>query len=138
MRPQAEFWQFFNRATGECVAARVELANTARARLCGLIGRCGLSDGEALWLRPSSGVHTCGMRFAIDVVFLDRDLRIVKLVENLRPFRLTLPHLRAASVLEMGAHSITRAGLRVGDRLRAARKSEVGSRESEVGSRKSE
>jgi uncharacterized protein len=113
--------QFFRRATGECVAARVTLANTALGRLRGLIGRRGLEPGEALWLRPSSGVHTFGMRFAIDVIFLDRELRVVKLVENMRPFRMTLPHLRAASVLEMAAHSAAGAGLRVGDQLRAVR-----------------
>jgi hypothetical protein len=121
MRTGAESLKFYHRATGACVAERVMLANTALTRLRGLIGRRGLAPGEALWLRPSSGVHTIGLRFAIDVVFLDRELRVVKLIENLRPFRLALPHLRAASVLEMSAHSIARLGLRVGDRLRAER-----------------
>lgn len=121
MPTQSEYWQFFHPTTGECVAARVRLANTALARLRGLIGRRQLEPDEGLWLRPSSGVHTLWMRFAIDVIFLDRELRVVKLVENLRPFRLTLPNLAATSVLELSAHAIRRAGLQVGDRLRPVR-----------------
>ncbi|HYE72870.1 MAG TPA: DUF192 domain-containing protein [Blastocatellia bacterium] len=121
MRTKAKSFKFYHHSTGECVAERVMLANTALKRLRGLIGKSGLESGEALWLRPSSGVHTFGMRFAIDVIFLDRELRIVKLIENMRPFRLAMPHLKAVSVLEMKAHSIARIGLRVGDQLKLVR-----------------
>lgn len=121
MRTRAKSLKFYHHSTGECVADRVMLANTALTRLCGLMGRSGLEPGEALWLRPSSGVHTIGMRFAIDVIFLDRDLRIVKLIENMRPFRIAMPHLKATSVLEMKAHSIAQIGLRIGDMLRPVR-----------------
>jgi uncharacterized membrane protein (UPF0127 family) len=61
------------------------------------------------------------MFFAIDVIFLDGELRIVKLVENLRPFRVTMPHLAARSVLEAPAHTISRIDLKVGDQLEIAR-----------------
>ena len=108
-------------ATGECVIERVVLANTALTRLRGLLGRCGLAPDEALWLRPCNGVHTLGMLFAIDVVFLDQELRIVRLIENLRPFRFTLPQMKARSALEMAAHSAARLELKTGDQLRAAR-----------------
>jgi uncharacterized membrane protein (UPF0127 family) len=110
--------KLYHRATGKCLAANLVLANTALKRLRGLLGRRALAADEALWLRPASGVHTIGMQFAIDVVFLDRKLRIVKLIENLRPFRLPLPSLQADSVMELPAHSITRHQLRIGDELR--------------------
>lgn len=69
-------------------------------------------------MRPSNSVHTCWMRFAIDVIFLDRELHIVRLIENLRPFRFTRPSWQAASVVEMAAHSVARLDLHVGEQLR--------------------
>lgn len=107
--------------TGECIAPRVIPANTALKRLRGLLGRRQIALDEALWLRPCNGIHTLGMLFAIDAIFLDQELRIVRLVENLRPFRITLPHRRARSVLEMAAHSIARFQLQTGDQLRVVR-----------------
>jgi uncharacterized protein len=114
--------RIYHSATGQCLAERVTLANTFWTRLRGLIGRRHLAPTEALWLRPCYGVHTFWMFFAIDVIFLDRELRIVKLVENLRPFRLTMPHGQARSVLEFPAHTIARTTLKVGDQLRLVRK----------------
>ena len=100
------------------MAENLVLANTALKRLRGLLGRSSLPLHEALWLRPCNSIHTLWMRFAIDVIFLDRQLRIVRLVENLHPFRLTTPTWQAASVIEMAAHSIARLHLQVGDELR--------------------
>lgn len=111
----------YHSLTGDCLAGRVRLANTALARLRGLLGRRRLESDEALWLRPCNGIHTIGMLFAIDAIFLDQELRIVRLIENLRPFRVTTPHLRARSVLEMAAHSVARFQLRTGDQLRVVR-----------------
>lgn len=113
--------KIFHRATGECLAEEVVLANTFLKRLRGLMFRRRLAPIEALWLRPCNGVHTFWMLFAIDVIFLDHELRIVKLVENMRPFRVTKPHLRARSVLEMEAHRISKVGLKVGDQLEVRR-----------------
>lgn len=113
--------KIYHSATGLCLAENVVLANTFFKRLRGLMFRRGISPAEALWLRPTNGVHTFWMLFAIDVIFLDRELRIVKLVENMRPFRVTSPHLSARSVLEMPAHSISRASLKIGDQLEVVR-----------------
>lgn len=110
--------KLYHRSTGVCLAENLILANTALTRLRGLLGRASLAPQEALWLRPCNSVHTWWMRFAIDVIFLDRELRIVRLIENLRPFRLTRPSWQAASVVEMTAHSITRLNLQVGEQLR--------------------
>ena len=113
--------KIYHRATGQCLAEEVALANTFFKRLRGLMLRRRLAPAEALWLRPSNGVHTFWMLFAIDVIFLDRELRIVKLVENMRPFRVTSPQLAARSVLEMSAHTISRASLKIGDQLEIVR-----------------
>lgn len=111
----------YARATGQLLADRVVLANTFFTRLRGLIGRRRLAPADALWLRPCNGVHTWWMHYAIDVIFLDRELRIVKLVENMRPFRLTAPHRAARSVLEMSVHTISQVQLKVGDQLEIVR-----------------
>ncbi|MBL8172036.1 MAG: DUF192 domain-containing protein [Acidobacteria bacterium] len=113
--------KFYHHATGQCLAEEVALANTFYTRLRGLMFRRRLAPTEALWLRPCNGVHTFWMLFAIDVLFLDRELRIVKLVENMRPFRVTAPHRAARSVLELPAHTIARAGLKLGDQLAVER-----------------
>lgn len=110
--------KLYHRSSGVCLAENLVLANTALKRLQGLLGRSSLPLHEALWLRPCNSIHTFWMRFAIDVIFLDRQLHIVHLVENLRPFRLTAPTRQAASVIEMAAHSIARLQLQVGDELR--------------------
>jgi hypothetical protein len=113
--------KLYHVATGYCLAERLEIANTFWTRLCGLMLRRRLDAGHALWIRPCNGVHTFWMRFAIDVVFLDREMRVIKLVKNLRPFRVTMPNTAARSVIELPAHTIAQAGLRLGDQLRAVR-----------------
>lgn len=100
------------------MAENLVLANTAIKRFLGLMGRKSLAPNEALWLRPCSSIHTFWMRFAIDVIYLDRQLQVIKLIENLRPFRLTFPAKHTASVIEMSANSISQHNLRVGDILR--------------------
>jgi uncharacterized membrane protein (UPF0127 family) len=72
---------------GRVVCERCELAATPLARMKGLLGRTCLRPGEGILLRPAPSVHTLFMRFPIDVVFLDRDLRVVRVVERLAPWR---------------------------------------------------
>jgi uncharacterized membrane protein (UPF0127 family) len=80
----------------------------------GLLGRRSLASGEGLLLKPASSVHTFFMRFAIDVVFLDRDLRVLSIAANVRPWRAAArPGARAA--LELPAGECERRGLQTGD-----------------------
>jgi uncharacterized membrane protein (UPF0127 family) len=87
------------------------------SRLIGLLGRRSLAPDSGLWIVPSSGVHTLGMLFTIDVVFLDKNLKVVGLRELLRPFSITSLNLQAESVLELPAHSIFKSRTEVGDQL---------------------
>lgn len=109
--------RFLHPGTGASIASRVQLANTFLTRLRGLMFTRRLESGAGLWLRPCQSIHSFWMFYSIDAVFLDRQLRIVKLVENLRPFRLTVPHLAAHSVLELEPGTIARHALKVGDQL---------------------
>jgi uncharacterized membrane protein (UPF0127 family) len=98
---------------GTVVCERCLLAETPFARMRGLLGRSGLSSGEGLLLRPAASVHTAFMKFAIDVVFLDRDLRVVKVVAELVPWR-TAACRGARAALELPAGEASRRGLREG------------------------
>jgi uncharacterized membrane protein (UPF0127 family) len=99
--------------SGDVVCECCFLAETSSARLRGLLGRSGLSSGEGMLLRPASSVHTAFMRFAIDVVFLDRADRVVKVVADLRPWRMAASR-GARAVLELPAGEAARRSLRPG------------------------
>jgi uncharacterized membrane protein (UPF0127 family) len=98
---------------GTVVCERCLLAETSLARLRGLLGRSGLSSGEGLLLRPAGSVHTAFMKFAIDVVFFDRNLRVLKVVPELVPWR-TAGCRGARAVLELPAGEANRRGIRAG------------------------
>jgi uncharacterized membrane protein (UPF0127 family) len=100
------------------VADKVELADRALSRLRGLLGRDGLADGEGLHIVPCNSIHMFFMRFPIDVAFLDEDLRVVKTVHQIRPWRATRIYLDAHSALELPAGALARSGTREGDQLR--------------------
>ncbi|MFI0823417.1 DUF192 domain-containing protein [Streptomyces roseolus] len=92
----------------------LEVAASYRARRRGLLGRDGIAG--AMLLTPANSVHTLGMRFPIDVAYLDRRLRVLAVV-TMRPGRLGLPRPRARHVLEAEAGAMARWGVRPGTRL---------------------
>jgi hypothetical protein len=99
------------------IGSQIAVADSSLSRMIGLLRRRGLNAGEGLWIRPSSGVHTVGMRFAIDVIGLDKDLRVVKLWPRLVPFRVTSVSLKVRSVIELGAGRIAECRVELGDLL---------------------
>ena len=105
-----------NERTRQLVAVSVEVAATRAARRRGLLGRDGLREASAMLLAPCAAVHTAGMRFAIDVVFLDRQGFTVKVVRDLRPLRIALAS-GAHAVIEMPAGSLGWGDVLLGDRL---------------------
>ena len=95
----------------------LEVATTSRARTRGLLGHAPLEMGQGLLIRPCSWIHTFGMGFAIDVLYVGRDGRIVACAENLRPGRLDRPVLRSRWVVEMAAGAVRFYGLKMGGQL---------------------
>lgn len=81
------------------------------------MGRRSLAPGHGLLISPSNGVHTFWMRFSIDVLFLDREHRVLSVYGNLRPFRVTSLNWKASTVLELPAGTIAATGTQVGDVL---------------------
>jgi uncharacterized protein len=103
--------------TRETVACeRTEIADRPLRRMRGLLGYRSLSAGDGLLLQPAPSIHTAFMRFPIDVVFLDGSLQVLKVVEQVPPWRVASAR-RARSVLELAAGEISRRGIEVGDRL---------------------
>lgn len=98
------------------LAGSVEVADHGAKRRKGLLGRYSLPPGEGLWILPCEAVHTFGMRFPIDLIYLDRELRVRKVRSNVRPWRLSAC-LFAHSVLELAAGTIRATRTNRGDQL---------------------
>ena len=113
------------------VCAHVEVAETFAARFVGLLGRKGLAEDAGLWLNPSRGVHTFGMRFPIDVVALDADMTVVGLYRNLKAWRVAATGATVRSVLELPAGRIDGSRLGLGERLVVQVQSDNGAEEAE-------
>jgi uncharacterized protein len=107
------------RGGGDPVCERCKVAETPLTRLRGLLGRSGLRPDEGLLIRPTSAIHTCFMRFPIDVVFLDRDLVVVGIRTHLGPWRVAARR-GAKAVLELAAGESGRRGIQPGERFQLA------------------
>jgi uncharacterized membrane protein (UPF0127 family) len=105
-----------NERTGVSVADAVELADTRASRRRGLLGRDCLEPSAALILTPCVAVHTAFMRFAIDVVFVDRDGHALKVVSELAPWRIAWSP-SAHAVVELAGGRLRSCEVAVGDRL---------------------
>jgi uncharacterized membrane protein (UPF0127 family) len=104
-----------NTTRGTTIGESIELADTSLKRMFGLLGRRGLDAGEGLWIKPSSGVHTVGMSFSIDVIGLDKELKVVKLWRCLPPLRVTSVSIKLKSVIELPCGMIQNTQTQIGD-----------------------
>lgn len=107
----------YNQRNNTLVGRNIGQARSFRKRLIGLLGRGRLQAGQGLWLKPCRGIHTLGMRCAIDVVFLDASQRVVGIERRLPPNRIRMQLRAARSVLELPPGTIRATDIRVGDRL---------------------
>ena len=101
---------------GTVVCERCELAERGLAKMRGLLGRDSLEPGTGMLIDAAPSVHMFFMRFPIDVVFLDRDRKVVRVVQGLRPWRIAGAR-RAVAALELPSGAAAGAGLEVGDVL---------------------
>jgi uncharacterized membrane protein (UPF0127 family) len=102
------------KSDGTVVCARCHLAVRPWSRLRGLLGHAGLAPGEGMLFRPSGSIHMFFMRFAIDAVFLDRDLVVIDVVRELQPWRMA-SRRGAKVVVELAAGAA--GDVHAGDRL---------------------
>jgi uncharacterized protein len=102
----------------ECfLSLRVAAADTTFARLKGLIGKLKLRFDEGLWVVPSRGIHTIGVLFPVDLVYLDEQYRVVHVVESFPTFRIAPLRTDASSVLALPTHTIYSSQTQPGDQM---------------------
>jgi uncharacterized membrane protein (UPF0127 family) len=106
-----------NAATGRLVAGNVRVASTCLARTIGLLGERSLPSEQGLLLIPCASVHTFGMQFAIDILFLDRQNRVLRVFPSVGPCRVRIGPRGTRSALELSAGATSDAGVAVGDCL---------------------
>ena len=102
--------------TGRVIAENVERADTFTKRAVGLLGRKMLAESAALWLEPCNGIHTFGMCFAIDALYLDKDGIALRVLPDVRPNRLRLPMRGARVTVEFPAGTLAAQGVTAGRR----------------------
>lgn len=107
----------FNVTRQSFLSVGVNLADTPWTRFRGLAGRLILRNDDGIWVLPSRGIHTFGLFFPIDVVYLDAQMRVIQILEHLGPFRIGPFRRHCASVLELPTRSIFGSGTQVGDVL---------------------
>ena len=109
-------WKIANLTRQTVLADRVDVADSAANRNKGLLGRNGLEPGEGLWIVPCSAVHTFGMRFTIDLVYIGRDKRVKKVRSSVPPWHMSAC-ITAHSVVELASGIVRATQTKAGDML---------------------
>ncbi len=112
-----EYFSLVNLTRGCILANRIRKTRRFWGRAKGLMGRSSLEEGEGLLIEPCTWIHTFGMAFPIDVLYLDDEGAVAYACYSLRPNRLGPFVRRAHSVVELPAGTIIRSGTKIGDRL---------------------
>lgn len=107
----------FNKSKNILITKNVNLAQSFWARGKGLLGRDQLGVDEGLWIRPCNNIHTFFMKFAIDCVFLDKSLTVVRVSSDVKPWKIVGPIWRASSVIEFPSGFASLNNIEVGDQL---------------------
>lgn len=102
---------------GKVLLQNLRIASSFIDRAQGLIGSKELDGQEGLWIHRCNSIHTCFMSFPIDCIFLDQDLRVKKVVKEVKPWRMVLPIFGAKSVIELKAGTAEMMGLGSGEKL---------------------
>lgn len=107
----------FNITKNQQLVGKLKLATSFRARAQGLIGTRSLPFDEAIWFPKTNWIHTCFMSIPIDVIYLDKSMKVQKLDQSLKPWRLPAPVFKAHSVVELAAGFIEKNNVHLGDEL---------------------
>jgi len=107
----------FNKTRESFLSLNVTPADSHLARLKGLVGKFRLKSDEGIWVMPSQGIHTIGVLFSIDLIYLDSAHRVIHLIESFGTFRIGPIRTNCASVLELPTRTIYSSQTQVGDEL---------------------
>ncbi len=106
-----------NKTRSRRLGASVAVASGAIARMRGLLGTDGIPAGGGLWISPCRGIHSIGMRYAFDALFLDATLKVVGALPGFPPNRISKIFPSARGVLELPEGTIESTGTRIGDEI---------------------
>lgn len=107
----------FNKTKNKTLVEKLSVADNFRSRAQGLIGTKALDDNSGIWFPKSNWIHTCFMSMTIDVIYLDKQMKVSKLQPLLKPWRLPAPVFKAHSVLEVAPGFIQKHDIQLGDQL---------------------
>ena len=109
----------FNKTRQTLVASKLALADTHWTRLRGLLGLSpdDFRNGCGLWIVPCHGIHTLGMSFPIDVIYLDHTLKVIDIQQNVKPWRFAPVRRQASSVLELPCQTVMETKTNIGDTM---------------------
>jgi uncharacterized membrane protein (UPF0127 family) len=117
----ADLLTAINATRGVRLTESARVADTFLTRLVGLLRDKTLERGDGLWIVPCNSIHSIGMRFVFDAVFLDKNLRVVHLVREMKPWRISKMILSAHSILELPAGLISQTATELGDQFEMRR-----------------
>jgi len=109
-------FELVNERTGQTLVARLRVANDFLTRLRGLLGRKALPAGEGIFFPDCNSIHMFMMLFSIDVVYVDAEMRVVKIVRRLKPWRLSMSR-KASGVIEVCTGEADKHDIRIGDHM---------------------
>lgn len=101
----------------QILSHELAIADSLISRLIGLLGKDRLRDDEMLWIKRCNSIHTFFMKFPIDCIFLDSQMKVCALKANILPWRIVFPIWSARSVIELRAGQIAALNIKVGDEL---------------------
>ena len=108
----------YNTTRSSCLGEQIGIADTSLRRMVGLLGKRSLEPGSGLFIVPSQAIHTIGMAFPIDLVFVNRKHCVVGVRERVRPFRMTRVFWKALGVIELPPGTIRESRTQLGDQLK--------------------
>ena len=106
-----------NKRNNQLIAENVILANSFAQRSKGLLGKKSFEKENTLWIQRCQSIHTFFMKFPLDAVFVDKDLKVTNILFNLKPWRVTPYYFKAKSVFEFAAGTIDKDKITIGDQL---------------------
>ncbi len=101
---------------GDCLISEVKKTSNFIERFVGLLGKKPLNSNQALLIAPCSSVHTFGMRYPIDLIFLNKDFIVLKTVRSLKPWRFAFAN-SASMVVEMSGNALDTLNINVKQKL---------------------
>jgi len=107
--------KIINKNRNITLAENAVIAGTPLKRMIGLLGYRQFEQGQALIIKPCNSIHTFFMRFAIDVIFVDSNNKITKIIHNMRPFRISAIYLNALFTIELPAGTLEETSTQAGD-----------------------